>query len=834
MRFRHITAFPWPRLIEYLISMAKHRSLHLPCLLAVVFSSIATIHSPVVFAQDATASISTIDFARQVQPILAKHCYACHGPDKAEGGLRFTSKEAVFSELDSGFQAIVAHKPGESEVFKRLTAEDEDERMPAEAAPLLPEEIEIIRKWIKQGAQWHEHWGFSKPQIADVPKVDNAQWNQHPIDQFIYMQLKESGLKPNRQTDKRTLIRRATYDLTGLPPTFQEVEAFFNDNSGDAWEKLIDRLLDSPHYGERWGRHWLDLVHYAETNSYELDGPKPFAWKYRDYVIKSLNDDKPYDQFVREQIAGDELEEVTVETMTATGFYRLGIFDSAPADRTLSRADELDDIVTTISQVFLGLTINCARCHDHKIDPIPQADYYKMVSFVSDIEPYDRKGFNISYDVSPPDIRETFTRLNQEVNEWTTELRVVERRGIVKMSAEDQRKTEGRQRKQILREKLKDYLSDEDWKQRLSLTRKINANRKSIKEFPDRETVLCVARSNPNPPVTHIFFRGNPHVPGDEVSPGFPELFQSEPPTIPRPKTDAKTAGRRKVLAAWITSPENRMTARVMVNRVWQFHFGRGIVRSSNNFGQLGSPPTHPELLDYLAAQFAQNGWKLKTLHKIIMTSQAYQMSSSMNEAGFAKDPDNDLFWRFDVRRLSAEEVRDSLLAVNGSLNRKLYGASFYEKLPQEVLASQSVPGKGWGTSSEEERNRRSIYIHVKRSLLTPMLSVFDFPDTDHSCEARFTTLQPGQALSLLNSEFVHTQAKRLATRINQMIDGSARQKLTAAFELVYARNATPQEIEDVMDLMRKLETDYKKSPEESLQLAFLSMLNWNEFIFID
>lgn len=803
-------------------------------LAAGLFSVTATIHSPVVCAQDAIASERTIDFARQVQPILAKHCYACHGPDEAEGGLQFTSKEAAFAELDSGSHAIVAGKPGESEVFKRLIAEDEYERMPAEADPLLSEEIQIIRKWIEQGAPWHEHWGFSKPRIADAPKVDNAQWNRNPIDQFIYKQLKNSGLKPNRKSDKRTLIRRATYDLTGLPPTFQEVEAFLNDNSADAWEKLIDRLLDSPHYGERWGRHWLDLVRYAETNSYELDGPKPFAWKYRDYVIKAFNDDKPYDQFVREQIAGDELEEVTVETMTATGFYRLGIFDNAPADRTLARADELDDIVTTISQVFLGLTINCARCHDHKIDPISQADYYKMVSFVSDVEPYDQKGRNISHDVSLPELRNKFAKLNEEVDEWNAELLVVEQRGIVKMSAEDQRKTEGRQRKQVLREKLKDYLSDEDWKLRQSLTKNINANRKAIKEFPNRETVLGVARANPNPPVTRVLFRGNPHVPQNEVSPGFPELFQSEPPKIPRPKSDAKTAGRRKVLAAWITSPENRMTARVMANRVWQFHFGRGIVRSSNNFGQLGSPPTHPELLDYLAAQFAQNGWKLKALHKMIMTSQAYQMSSSMNESGFAKDPGNDLFWRFDVRRLSAEEVRDSLLAISGSLNPKLYGPSFYEALPQEVLSRQSQPGKGWSTSSEEERNRRSIYIHVKRSLLTPMLSVFDLPDTDRSCEARFTTLQPGQALSLLNSEFVHTQAKRLATRINQMSDGSARQKLAAAFKCVYARNATQEEIEDLVELIRKLETDHKKSPDESFELACLSMLNWNEFIFVD
>jgi mono/diheme cytochrome c family protein len=810
------------------------RSLHVCGLLGGFVASIATLPSPVVCAQDATTSERAIDFARQVQPILAKHCYACHGPGEAEGGLQFTSKEAAFAELDSGFHAIVAGKPGESEVYKRLTAEDEDERMPAEADPLRPEEIEIIRKWIQKGAQWYEHWGFSKPRIVDIPKVDNAQWNRNPMDQFIYKQLKDAGLKPNAKSDKRTLIRRATYDLTGLPPTFQEVEAFLNDNSNDAWERLIDRLLDSPHYGERWGRHWLDLVRYAETNSYELDGPKPFAWKYRDYVIKSLNDDKPYDQFVREQIAGDELEEVTVETMTATGFYRLGIFDNAPADRTLARADELDDIVTTISQVFLGLTINCARCHDHKIDPISQADYYKMVSFVSDIEPYDLKGLNISFDVSPPELRDKFARLNEEVDEWNAELLVVEQRGIVKMSAEDQRKTEGRQRKQVLREKLKDYLSDEDWKLRQSLTKKINANRKAIKEFPNRETVLSVAKANPDPPVTRVLFRGNPHVPQDEVSPGFPELFQSSPPTIPPPKSDAKTAGRRKVLAAWITSPENRMTARVMANRVWQFHFGRGIVRSSNNFGQLGSPPTHPELLDYLAAQFAQNGWKLKALHKMIMTSQAYQMSSSMNEAGFAKDPDNDLFWRFDVRRLSAEEVRDSLLAVNGSLNPQLYGPSFYEALPQEVLARQSQPGKGWGTSREEERNRRSIYIHVKRSLLTPMLSVFDLPDTDRSCEARFTTLQPGQALSLLNSEFVHTQAKRLATRIRQTIDGGARQKLIAAFKLVFARNATPEEIEDVMELIRKLETDHSKSPDESFELACLSMLNWNEFIFVD
>ena len=780
----------------------------------------------------ASAERAEVDFARDVKPILAQHCYACHGPDESEGGLSFTSRDGAFAELESGENAIVPKNIGKSALISRVVAEDESERMPPEGDPLSKKEIAILQTWIEQGAKWSEHWGFTPRRKSKPPVVASAAWNAHPIDRFIYKRISDAGLKPNELAGPRTLVRRATHDITGLPPTADQVAKFESDPSDEAYGLMLDKLLQSPHYGERWARHWLDLVRYAETNSFERDGAKPNAWKYRDYVIRSFNDDKPYDQFLQEQLAGDELDNVTPDSMTATGFYRLGIWDDEPADRLLQRYDELDDILTTISQGMLGITINCARCHDHKIDPISQVDYYSMISLLSDISPYDR-GNNIRYDVSPPEVKAKIEGLRKEIEEADKQRREIEQSGIVKMSAEDQRKTEGREREKVLNEKLKDFLSLKDWKRRQQLKKKAADAKRLMQKLPTEHTVLGLAKTIADPPPTKVLYRGNPHVPRDAVEPRFPTLFEPPEPLIKKPASGRST-GRRLALAEWITSPENRMTARVMANRVWQFHFGRGIVRSSNNFGQLGTPPTHPELLDWLAGKLIEFDWKLKPLHKLIMTSRAYRMRSTPHDGGLAQDPDNDLFWRFNMRRLSAEEVRDSLLAVNGSLNRKMYGPSFYEKLSKEVLAGQSRPGNGWGNSSEEERNRRSIYIHVKRSLITPILSAFDFPEPDRSCEARFATLQPGQALSLLNSDFVHEQAGRLAKVVSETAGDDAEAQIRDAIKRVFARSATAEEVEDGKTLMHSVVKKHGQTKVEALRLYCLSLLNWNEFVFVD
>lgn len=780
-----------------------------------------------------------IDYTKQIQPILARRCYACHGPGDVTGGLNLAERDGALAETDSGAFAIVPGDVAASVLLARITTDDESERMPPEGDAVTAEEAELIRQWIEQGAPWAKHWAFEPLNSAVTPPVvDDPTWNAHPIDAFVFDSLAKAGLKPNPPADRRTLIRRAYYDLIGLPPTPAEVAAFVADEDPQAYEKLIDQLLRSPHYGERWGRHWLDLVRFAETNSFERDGAKPNVWKYRDYVIRSFNQDKPYGQFVREQLAGDELDEVTKETLTATGYYRLGIWDDEPADPLQARYDELDDLIATTGQVFLGLTIDCARCHDHKIDPIPQTDYYSLLAFMADVRSYGTRGDqtgNNQIDVTSEELKQQYAENDRQRRETEEEMRAIEQIGIAKMSAPDQRATEGsqRERDRVLAKNLRQHLDDAQWQRHVELKAQLERINRELKALPPREQVLGLAKNDPRPEPTRVMFRGNPHAPADAVQMAFPSLFGEPAPEVPEVGPDARSAGRRRILADWIVNPQNRLTWRVMANRVWQYHFGRGIVESSNNFGQLGTPPTHPELLDYLASRLIAEGGRLKPLHRLIMTSQAYQMASTTREDALAIDPRNELLWKFDSRRLSAEEVRDSILAVNGSLNREVYGPSVFPNLSAEVLAGQSQPGQGWGKSTPEQQNRRSVYIHVKRSLLTPLLTAFDLPEPDRSCEARFATLQPGQALALLNGDFIHQQASRLAQAIGAA-DLDDQGVVTAAIQTVLARKASEQEIAEGSKLMQDLQNDYGLSRSDAVDLYCLTVLNWNEFVFLD
>ena len=783
------------------------------------------------------ASNEVVDFVQDVKPILAKHCYACHGPDESEGGLNLSTKSTAFAETDSGSHAIVPSDPAASEILVRVTSNDEFDQMPPEGERLTPSQVEILRQWIQQGATWDEHWAFKPMQVIPVPEVNDQEWSKHPIDAFIYSSLDSAGLRPNPPAKRQDLLRRAFYDLTGLPPSAQLIKEFSEDPSSETFAKHVEDLLASPHYGERWGRHWLDLVRYAETNSYERDGPKPNAWKYRDYVIRSFNEDKPYDRFVAEQLAGDELDQVTKETLTATGYYRLGIWDDEPADPKLAIYDELDDILTTTSQVMLGLTINCARCHDHKIDPIPQKDYYSLLSMFADVTSWGSRGdqrSNNQIDVSSDELNERYRSNDEAKRKIDSEIREMEQAGIATMSAPDQRATEGprKQREDVLKAKLKDHLSEEQWTAYQGLKSEQKRIEQEARSLPPREMVMGLARTQ-EPKQMFVLQRGSPHVPGEPVDPDFPEIFNSESLELTSLQPSEKSSGRRRALAEWITSKNNLLAARVAVNRIWQFHFGRGIVRSANNFGQLGTPPTHPELLDWLALRFIETGWSFKEMHRFIMSSRTYQMSSSIQEAAAAVDPNNDLFWKFDSRRLSAEEIRDSILLTNGSLNSNPYGPSFYPQLSREVLAGQSRPGSGWGQSNEADQNRRSVYIHVKRSLLTPLLTAFDFPDPDLTCEDRFITLQPAQSLALLNSEFVHQQAARLAKSIEPQAVGDE-EVVRKAILAVLSRNASDEEIENGTALIARLQSDFSVNRDRAVELYCLSVLNWNEFLFLD
>ena len=792
-----------------------------------------------VHAAPASAATKPVSYSREVKPILARRCFACHGPDSGEGGLRLDSREHALAELDSGLLAIVPDDIESSELLTRVTSDDEFVRMPPEGKPLSEQEVDVLRRWIAEGAEYQKHWAFEPPVKHDPPAVSDANqsWVKTPIDSFILAQLEANGLQPASQADKRTLCRRAYFDLIGLPPTEQQLKTFLADERPDAWERLVDELLASPHYGERWGRHWLDLVRFAETNSFERDGAKPNAWKYRDYVIRSFNDDKPYDQFVKEQLAGDELDEVTRDSIIATGYYRLGIWDDEPADPIQSRSDEMDDLIATTSQAFLGLTIGCARCHDHKIDPIPQVDYYGMAAFFADVTSYAERGdseTNNQWDLSAPDQAQQRQRLREKEKLVEREKFSMEEVGVKRMTAPDQRRSETHEREALVNEKLRQFLNASEWALYEETKARLEAAREEMRKLSEPESAMALARCEAHPAPTHLNVRGNPHVPGEVVEPRFPHLFGAEVPTIPPAPEGARSAGRRRVLADWIVADDNILTSRVIANRVWQHHFGRGIVRSANNFGELGDVPTHPELLDWMALWLVEHDWKLKPLHRLIMTSSAYQMSSGADPAALAADPLNDLLWRFDLRRLSAEELRDATLTASGALNRQLYGPSFYPKLSAEVLATQSKPGDGWGDSSSEEQSRRSIYIFVKRSLLTPLLTAFDFPDVDASCEARFITTQPGQALSMLNGEFAHQQAGLLAERVKREAGDDLRAQAARAIEITLGRAATEEEIDDGLALMQQLKEKHGRDAHEALRYWCLTALNLNEFMYLD
>jgi mono/diheme cytochrome c family protein len=923
-----------------------------------------------------------LTLARNVQAILARRCFACHGPDHAEAGLRLDDPASATALLESGSRAIVPGDPSKSHLLERIVSEDESLRMPPEGKPLGEQERQWIAKWIEQGAVWQRHWAFEPVGRVEVPARLPGSHSDHPIDAFIDQKLQDAGLRRAPRATNPQLLRRLYQDLIGLPPTLEQTGEFELQVAelgfDRAYETVVDRLLASERFGERWARHWLDVVRYAETNSFERDGRKPHAWRYRDYVIRSFNEDKPYDQFLVEQLAGDELPEPTRDSLVATGFYRLGIWDDEPADRELAMYDGLDDILTTVGQGMLGLTVNCSRCHDHKIDPIPAADYYKLLAFIRNITPngngpYTERPLVASesdrqlFQQREKEIRERVDRLQGEINQLEKVLRDqfsaatsqeadvqdlddlefrFYRDTFEKLPDFDQLKAEtvgpvparkldiglatredhfgfvfsgtlivpedgeyifaldsddgsrlsldgkmlieydgihGVGRPQRTSATLKagrypfrvDYfqgrfgkglqlswsgpgfkrrsLSVEDKAKNVDLNQLLQSDdpgmldpqivarykqvRKELEEAkrqrPWEEYGLCVSESGTNPPETFILTRGLPQAKGDKVEPGVLSILGGEVPAIV-PDPQRQTSGRRLALARWIASPANPLTSRVVVNRLWQHHFGRGIVRSANNFGQLGDPPTHPQLLDWLAGQLIDHQWRLKPLHKLMVMSQTYQQSSLSSEEARRIDPANDTFSHFNRRRLSAEELRDGLLATSGQLNLAMYGPSIFPAISKEVLAGQSVPGAGWEQSSEKDRARRSIYIHIKRSLMVPLMASFDFPEPDTSCESRFVTTQPGQALGMLNGDFLNEQAERLAGRVSEEVGGDPAQQVRRAVELALLRRASDMEVRRGIDLMAALRDQHQLTAAQALQQFCLMVCNSNEYIYID
>lgn len=787
------------------------------------------------FTAQLAAAADEVDYSADIQPILARKCYACHGPDLQEGSIRFDVRDTLIAEADSGLVPIVPHDISASELLRRVRSEDESERMPPEGKPLSEREIAALESWIEAGAEVTAHWSFQPIQRPELPNVQQAAWPAQPLDRFILSKLEKAELSPAPPASPASLIRRVYMDVIGIPPTPEVVAALSQDWSETKYRQLVDSLLTDPAFGDRWARMWLDVVRYAESNSFERDNPKPNAWRYRDYVISAFNNDKPYDHFVREQIAGDELDEVTDESLTATGFYRLGIWDDEPADPLQARFDEYDDLVSTTGQAFLALTLNCARCHDHKIDPILQKDYYSMVALLRDVTSYADRGDQTTNNQLHlnKEVAAQHKDVDERLRKYRDQLHQMEQEAIVKMDAPDQRATEGPERAKVLREKLKDYMDAETWGAYEALKEQRKAAESERRQLPPLDTVLGLARVQNPPPETHVLQRGSPHSEGDIVPPAFPKLLGGNMPDLSAASAAGKV-GRRRALADWLVSDENWMTARVIVNRLWLNYFGRGIVRSPNNFGLMGDAPTHPELLDYLASELILNDWSLKSIHRTILLSSVYRQSCEVDAQALAQDPSNNLFWRQNLRRMSAEQVRDAVLAVTGELNEQRHGEPMYPTLSAEVLASQSRPGEGWGNSSASDQARRSIYIHVKRSLPVPMLSAFDFPETDISCEARFLTTQPGQALTMLNSDWMQLQAAALLARVEREVGPELRAQAARCLELALSRPAKDADVDELLDLVERLVSKQNLDDGAARKMMALVTLNLNGFLYIE
>src|SRR5215475_15877210 len=653
---------------------------------------------------------SATDLSRRAFAILRQNCFGCHGAGKMSG-LDLRTAESVLAGGDNG-KVIEPFDAGASRLYQFITHQAKPTMPPGKKIPDAA--IETLRRWIEAGASFdgfekevtrkddepaklverpitpeeRGFWAFQPPRRSPEPRVSHPGRGANPIDAFLLAKMKAKGLRPSPRADRRTLIRRAYLDLTGLPPGPEEVEAFVKDSSTGAWERLIDRLLASPHYGERWARHWLDLVRYADSGGFEFDVDRPDAWRYRDYVVKAFNDDKPYDQFVREQLAGDEYaadSQEAQEMMIATGFLRLGPEGGGGGER--GRQDALDDLITTTSLTFMGLTVGCARCHDHKFDPIPQKDFYRIQAIFAPTRPVNYPLVGAEGVAAHRAETQRIEALQRPLKKAKEELEAPHLKALVEEAVgrlpeymqiawrtPPEKRTPGqRLNVQQIKKTLEDdslsqkltekdivaRMTDDDKRRHQELVEQIEAlDRQKPKPYP---TARAIGESGPKPGPTYFLYRGAPDAKGPVVAPGVLSVINETDYEFPAPPPNVKSSYRRRGLAEWLASRQNPLTARVMVNRIWQHHFGEGIVRTPSNFGKLGEPPTHPELLDWLAIEFMNGGWSVKRMHRLMMTSQAYQMSSDDVAADVPIDPENRLLWRMPRARLEAEIIRDQI-----------------------------------------------------------------------------------------------------------------------------------------------------------------------------
>jgi hypothetical protein len=692
-------------------------------------------------------------------------------------------------------------------------------------------------------AEERDHWAFQPPTRTAPPIAKDRSWVRNPIDVFIAAGLEVDGLSPSPEADRPTLLRRLSFDLTGLPPSPDEIEAFLNDCSDDAYEKVVDRLLASPQYGVRWAQHWLDLARYADTDGFEFDQARPNAWRYRDWVVDVLNRDLPYDQFVRLQLAGDEVAPDDPSAFVATGFNRCYPDMVDLNDQGLRRQNALNDITETTGLVFLGLTIGCARCHDHKFDPIRQADFYRLQAFFTPAR------FRDDYPLASTDRRKAH---EQALAAWRAEVAKVQaailgiekpvrdRRapGLPMGSLDDAvaayNKPESERSPaevamvyEILsrdgRIKAKDWpglLGKSELVERQELIARLErARRAAPAPLPNARGIDEAGRKAPP---TYFLKRGEYTARGPAVEPSFPAVLATSAPSI---APTAETTGRRRALADWLTRPDHPLTARVMVNRLWQGHFGRGLVGTSSDFGVMGDDPSHPELVDWLATEFVARGWSLKAMHRLIVTSATYRQSSRPSPAG-GNDPENRLLARQNRRRLDGEAIRDAMLSASGRLNPALGGPAVFPPLPPELIMLSSK-GAIWPVSAKvADQDRRSLYIFVRRNLRFPFFEAFDRPDTNASCPKRPVTTIAPQALSLLNSPLSSGAAHTLAARVEREAGPSLDARIERAYLIALGRRPD--------DAERALAREFLSAPGSSFADFCLALVNLNEFVYID
>ncbi|MFM9963569.1 MAG: PSD1 and planctomycete cytochrome C domain-containing protein [Planctomycetaceae bacterium] len=806
-------------------------------------------------------------FESKVRPVLVTRCLKCHGPTQQKGKLRLDSREALLKGGESG-EVIVSGKPDESLLIEAINRTGLE--MPPDA-PLKENEIAALTEWVRRGLPWptvdgksrmleaggkgvtaadKQYWAFQPINDPDVPSLTSQISNpefpiRNPIDAFIAACLQAEGMTPAPEADRRTLIRRLTFDLTGLPPTPVEIAEFEKDSADDAYERLVDRLLDSPAYGERWARHWLDLVRYAESDGYRKDDYRPNAWRYRDYVVRSFQTDKPFDRFVQEQIAGDEIAPDNPDALAATGYLRLSLYEYNQRDARTQWNEILNDITDVTGDVFLGFGMGCARCHDHKFDPILQKDYFRLRAFFAGIQPRDTQPLATKaeldahqaqlaeWEAKTADIRAKLAELEKPhfakmrasaIFKFPAEIQAILKTDDVSTLSPLDRQLYDLAYRQVQYEhdQIGAKLKDESKK-------KWDDLRAELKKFDDLKPAplpigCTVTDVGPIAPPTVI--------PGDksetDIAPGLLSVLDDSPTKIVPLATAPNSSGRRAELARWLTSPGNPLTPRVMVNRIWQYHFGKGLVATSSDFGRLGESPSHPELLDWLASQFAglsnQNSkiknqkskivpWSIKSLHRLIVTSATYRQSAAnpRSEPQQLKDPTNRLLWRANIRRLDAEQIRDSMLLVSGKLDTNSGGPS--------------VPAS---------KPRRSIYTEQRRNSPDPLLDVFDSADGFSSTPERNVTTTPTQALMMINSKSALSHAAEFARRVKSEGGSERESQVATAYRLAFGREATAVEVAAAIEFLNRQAAQNATAASAVLTDFCHVLLNSNEFLYVD